>query len=94
LLELTTRAKNVYASMRYLHTPVCHIARSLGLPLTIKFVNYLITWRCNSRCIMCNIWKKNSSGQKELGVDEIEDIFADSFYLSWNGFSYPEESLS
>jgi hypothetical protein len=44
---------------------------------------------------MCNIWKKSSSGQKELGVDEIEDIFADPLLskLEWIQLSGGEPFL-
>jgi hypothetical protein len=44
-MEPKAKVKNVYSAlMRYLQAPVCHVFRSLGLPLTIRFVNYLITW--------------------------------------------------
>jgi MoaA/NifB/PqqE/SkfB family radical SAM enzyme len=44
---------------------------------------------------MCNIWKKSSSGQKELGADEIEDIFADPLLskLEWIQLSGGEPFL-
>jgi molybdenum cofactor biosynthesis enzyme MoaA len=44
---------------------------------------------------MCNIWKKSSSGQKELRVNEIEDIFADSLLskLEWIQLSGGEPFL-
>jgi len=95
LMKAKVKAKNVYALMRYLQAPVHHVFRSLELPLTIRFVNYLITWKCNSRCMMCNIWKKGPSAQKELQIDEIENLFADPLLskLEWIQLSGGEPFL-
>jgi MoaA/NifB/PqqE/SkfB family radical SAM enzyme len=95
LMKVKAKAENVYALMRYLQAPVCHAFRSLGLPLTIRFVNHIITWKCNSRCVMCNIWKKDPSAQKELQIDEIENLFADPLLskLEWIQLSGGEPFL-
>lgn len=34
---------------------------------------YFVTKRCNSKCIMCNIWKKKVN-EKELTIDELKEI--------------------
>jgi MoaA/NifB/PqqE/SkfB family radical SAM enzyme len=44
-------------------------------------VNFAITYKCNYRCKMCNIWKKPK--QNELNLQEIEKIFSKANYLQW-----------
>ena len=52
----------------------------------IVHVHFAVTYKCNSRCSMCNIWeiyKKNPKKLKnELKLDEIRSIFNNSSYLS------------
>ncbi len=36
-----------------------------------------VTKRCNSRCTMCNIWRKQSKLRDELKLSEINEIFSD-----------------
>lgn len=54
------------------------LARRLGnfYPLTF---NFAVTFKCNSKCLMCNIWKiyeKNPQrAEEELHIEEIEKIF-------------------
>lgn len=39
-------------------------------------LNYFVTYRCNSRCKICNIWKGyNNTGEKELDIQEIRGLF-------------------
>ncbi len=38
-----------------------------------RFLTYIVTFRCNARCIMCDSWKKN--GKEDLSLDEIKSIF-------------------
>lgn len=40
-----------------------------------SFVTFLITWRCNSRCIFCDIWKKKPDPISELSLEEIKKVF-------------------
>ena len=44
-----------------------------GLPNQPRFLTYIVTFRCNARCVMCDCWKKPSPG--ELTLPEIEAIF-------------------
>jgi MoaA/NifB/PqqE/SkfB family radical SAM enzyme len=44
-------------------------------------LNFAITWKCNARCKMCNIWKKKSSN--ELTLSEIEEFARKNPYFSW-----------
>lgn len=55
------------------------------VPQKIKRVNFAVTYRCNSRCQMCNIWKKYKekpeSVNEELSYKEIVRIFDNSHCL-------------
>ena len=52
-------------------------------PKKIKHVNFGITYMCNSRCKICNIWKKYKENpneiKKELALDEIKKIFKSKY---------------
>lgn len=39
-----------------------------------------VTERCNSRCVMCGIWKQKPSGEKELTPKQYYDIFKNPFF--------------
>jgi len=43
----------------------------LGCPVRPPFVTYLVTRRCNSRCIMCDSWKRRD-GDRDMNLAEIE----------------------
>jgi len=68
------------------HTQLFHfmgrslIANARQLPFPMK-LNYVLTYRCNAQCIMCNIWKKPKNA--ELTVTEIEKFFFNSNKFSW-----------
>lgn len=47
----------------------------LGILQYPSFVTFIITWRCNSRCIFCDIWRKKADINNELSANEIEYIF-------------------
>lgn len=51
------------------------LGRRLGILPRPKFVTFFVTWRCNSRCIFCDIWRKPSSKKDELDVRQIARIF-------------------
>lgn len=38
-----------------------------------RFLTYIVTFKCNARCIMCDSWKKKE--HNDLSVEEIENIF-------------------
>ena len=42
-------------------------------------MQFNITWKCNSRCIMCNIWDRNYS-ERELNAFEFDTILSDSLF--------------
>ncbi|MGD8445738.1 MAG: radical SAM/SPASM domain-containing protein [Desulfobacterales bacterium] len=43
------------------------------IPNLPRLLTYLVTFRCNMRCIMCDSWKKD--GTNDLMLDEIRSIF-------------------
>ncbi len=44
-------------------------------------LNFAITYRCQSRCLTCNIWKKTP--QNELTIEEIRDFAKKNNYFKW-----------
>ncbi|MFA4842511.1 MAG: radical SAM protein [Candidatus Omnitrophota bacterium] len=56
--------------------------RTFNLYIKPRFINFLLTYRCNSRCIMCNIWDTynlNPDARKEeLSAGEIEKFIVDN----------------
>lgn len=53
-------------------------ADMLALPYR---VNFCVTYACQSKCMMCNIWQMRPNG--ELKLDEIAEIAKRSTHLSW-----------
>ena len=44
------------------------------------FLIYEVTKKCNSKCIMCHIWKNKTDTDKELKYNEINKIFSQKFF--------------
>lgn len=44
-------------------------------------LNFAVTYRCNSKCLTCNIWKKKPG--KELELEEIEAFFKENNQFLW-----------
>jgi len=53
--------------------PVEIIKNRLGIATLPSFCTYIVTWRCNCLCKMCDIWKKTK--EEELRLEEIINIF-------------------
>lgn len=53
--------------------PLEIIKNRLGINTLPSFCTYIVTWRCNCRCKMCDIWKKEKG--EELSLKEIKNIF-------------------
>ena len=49
------------------------VKNRLGLIPHPSLCTYFVTWRCNARCVMCDVWKKNR--ENELSLDEIDSAF-------------------
>lgn len=46
-----------------------------------KIMVFFISYNCNGRCVMCNIWKKQNIN-KELSFQQIENLFSDKLLSS------------
>lgn len=44
-------------------------------------LTYAITYKCNSRCVLCNIWKKKN--HSELSDEEKSQFFEKNRYFQW-----------
>jgi len=44
-------------------------------------INFAITYKCNSRCKFCNIWRVKS--KNELSLDEIKKMASKSKFINW-----------
>lgn len=49
-------------------------------PLPLRQLGIDVTYRCNSRCVMCNIW--NTEKKPELSVEQFDQILADPLFKS------------
>jgi len=53
--------------------PIKVIKNRLGIASPPSFCTYIITWRCNGHCEMCDVWKKEK--EDELKLKDIINIF-------------------
>lgn len=65
----------------------------IGINREVRVVNFPITDNCNSRCVMCNIWKNNVVD--EITPEEITKVFSNSKFskVKHLGISGGEPSL-
>lgn len=89
----TLAAKNLIASSLY------KFNRTIKMPAKPLFINFPVTYRCNAKCIMCDIWKKykkddneNKRFSDELSVEDIagflkrnRDFFSDLRSIGFTG---------
>ncbi len=55
-------------------------------------LSYAVTYRCNLKCRMCNIWDK-AHARAELGVDDIARLFSRPHQVYWLGITGGEPFL-
>jgi len=55
------------------------IFRAIGIPLKPKWVVFMVTDKCNSKCVHCNIWGKKPT-KNPLTPKEIEKTFRDKLF--------------
>ncbi len=55
-----------------------YLAKNLGLNIQVRNLNFAVTYRCNSRCLSCGIWKTDEKNavKDELSVKKIKKIFS------------------
>lgn len=58
---------------RYLTFPRTLLRNQTGRLDAPRMLTYIVTFRCNARCIMCDSWKKDGEG--DLSLSEIGSIF-------------------
>jgi len=56
------------------------LVKKTGMVVKPRFLNFLITYHCNSRCTMCGIWRRNHK-EKELSAKEILGFFEQNKYF-------------
>lgn len=61
----------------YYHILKSIVQNRIGFNTNPHFITFLTTWRCNCKCIFCNIWKKNHESEKELNIEQIKKIFSE-----------------
>jgi len=71
-----TISSNIKSLMR---APKNLILRALEIPLKPKKIVFMVTDRCNSHCMHCNIWKQKPV-DNPLTPEEIEKIFSDKLF--------------
>jgi MoaA/NifB/PqqE/SkfB family radical SAM enzyme len=70
-LEAGVRAVDTARRAAELATTV--VRTRLGRPNQPRLLTYIVTFRCNARCVMCDSWRKDGEG--ELTLEQIEGIF-------------------
>ena len=55
------------------------ILRSCSESLKPRWIVYMVTDRCNSRCVHCNIWRKEPT-RDPLTPKEVEQVFSDDLF--------------
>ena len=54
--------------------------RFLLKPVLPRLITYCVTYRCNCRCTMCEMFKKAEACREELSANDIGKIFADRVF--------------
>lgn len=78
---------NVYSWARFAGRTTLAAAGVEGRPTKLMFV---VTKRCHSRCVYCDIWKvKDTPGalDRELSLEEIRSVAAANPFLQWIDFT-------
>jgi len=53
------------------------VNRLMNKPILPRLLTYCVTYRCNCRCVMCELYKEVQDAGRELSASEIDTIFAD-----------------
>jgi len=61
-------------------------------PKEVMWLNFAVTYLCNSRCVMCSIWRKYRENpelfKQELRLSEIENILQSKYLQNLQGISF------
>jgi len=92
LSDILSQMPKVYSSL------LSHLKSILGFPMKPRQLTLAVTYRCNSRCLMCKIWQQVP--KEELTLPEIESLFSggilnnlESVTLTGGEFSLREDIL-
>jgi len=82
---MSTKLKSTFKKVTEVTAKKIKLLFTKPNPKKISYINFAITYECNSRCKHCNIWRKYKENkkivEKELKLAEIEKIFEESQYL-------------
>ncbi|MFC1705969.1 radical SAM protein [Planctomycetota bacterium] len=59
----------------YLNVLSSILRNKLGMRARPGFVTLFPTWKCNHRCVFCDVWKKSTRYEDALSVSELARIF-------------------
>lgn len=59
----------------YLNILKSILLNKIRTPHPPSFITYMTTWRCNGRCIFCDIWKRDPAQAEELSPQEVGKLF-------------------
>ncbi len=69
-------------AIKRLMSLACTVLKSNFVKLDRPYkLNFAVTYRCQSRCKTCNIWKLNP--KNELTIDEIREFAKNNRYFKW-----------
>ncbi len=57
----------------YTHIAKAIVNNKIGRVDLPNMCTFIVTWRCNLRCFMCDVWKKTD--HDDMSVDEIRQVF-------------------
>ncbi|MDP8230059.1 MAG: radical SAM protein [Candidatus Gorgyraea atricola] len=80
---------NLIKKLHFLKSMAISNFRRLSFPLKIS---YVVTYRCNLKCKMCNIWQKRDHSN-ELTLNEVDNFFKKANKFSWVGITGGEAFL-
>lgn len=69
----------IKVALKFSETLINRMKYKLNIPLDIQYINLPITYLCNARCTMCDIWKIHKHGdellRQEITVDGLIEFF-------------------
>lgn len=59
----------------YVHIIKSIASKKIGIYPHPHFVTFFTTWRCNCKCVFCDVWTKDVNKSEELSIEEIVDRY-------------------
>ena len=54
---------------KFFQTLINRFKYKFDIPFDIEYINLPITYSCNARCVMCDIWKINKEDKEKLNSE-------------------------